>query len=664
MRGQTSSRLGAVVYEMVTGRKAFEGKSQASLIAAIMHVDPPALSTLQPITPPTLDRVVKKCLAKGPDARWQTASDLQDELTWITEGSSQVGVPAIVTTARKPRERLWMATAAALALLAMALAVPYVNRAPAERVTTRFSVPTGLSPDGERFGYGSGVVSGLALSPDGTQLAFVTGGFPSGQLWVRPLDSVDARALPGADDASFPFWSPDGRSIGFFTLSELKTVDLTGGPPQTVCAVSIGTGGTWNEDDVIVFGGLTASLHQVEAAGGEPIPLGGLDVLGAAAHFWPQFLPDGEHFLFLAVAPGALERGIYVGSLESGTTPSHIVQTDSMARYAAPGYLLFGRGDALMAQPFDLEQLGVTGDPVRVADEIVSHLDVGWLGFSTSDQGGLAFVGGAGPSLTQLRWVDRAGTELSTVGAPGDDEDPVLSPDGSRIAVARDGDIWLLDLARGTDQRFTFAPEPDVWPIWSPDGERLVFASGRDGGLADLYEKGTAGASAARLLLETDFAKMPIGWSADGAFLSYTEMAETFDLWLLPMSGDHQPTSYLRTPFQEGIGLPSPDERWMAYQSNESGEFRVYVQRVPPSGGQWQISTGEGHNPRWKADGRELYYITLDDQLMVVDIDATGDVPIVGDSAAALPGALQARHPTQRLRRHRGWPAVSGQHPG
>ncbi len=516
------------------------------------------------------------------------------------------------------------------AVLATALAALYINRAPVEDVRARFSVPTGLLPDGERFGYGSGVVSGLALSPDGTQLAFVTGGFPSGQLWVRPLDSVDARALPGADDASFPFWSPDGRSIGFFTLSELKTVDLTGGPPQTVCAVSIGMGGTWNEDDVIVFGGLISSLHQVEAAGGEPIPLGGLDVLGAAAHFWPQFLPDGEHFLFLAVAPGALERGIYVGSLESGTTPSHIVQTDSMARYAAPGYLLFGRGDALMAQPFDLEQLGVTGDPVRVADEIVAHLDVGWLGFSTSDQGGLAFVGGAGPSLTQLRWVDRGGAELSTVGAPGDDEDPVLSPDGSRIAVARDGDIWLLDLARGTDQRFTFAPEPDVWPIWSPDGERLVFASGRDGGLADLYEKGAAGASAARLLLETDFAKMPIGWSADGAFLSYTEMAETFDLWLLPMSGDHQPTSYLRTPFQEGIGLPSPDGRWMAYQSNESGEFRVYVQRVPPSGGQWQISTGDGTMPRWRADGRELYYVTPDDQLMVVDIDATGDVPIVG----------------------------------
>ena len=284
---------------MVTGQRAFAGESQASLISAIMTADPPAMSSLQPMSPPALDQIIKTCLAKDADRRWQSAGDVGRQLQWITEGGSQVGVPTIVATPQKTRERLWMATAALATLVATALAALYVNRVPAEGVTTRLSVPTSLSPDGERFGYGSGVVSGLALSSDGTQLAFVTGGLPSGQLWVRPLDSVDAQAVPGADDASFPFWSPDGRSIGFFTLSELKTVDLTGGPPQTVCAVSIGMGGTWNEDDVIVFGGLISSLHQVEAAGGEPIPLGGLDVLGAPSHRWPQFLPDGETSCFL-----------------------------------------------------------------------------------------------------------------------------------------------------------------------------------------------------------------------------------------------------------------------------------------------------------------------------------------------------------------------------
>ena len=394
-RGQANAltdiwAFGCVVYEMVTGQKAFTGESQASLIHAIMGVDPPAMSSLQVMSPPALDQIVKTCLAKDPDTRWQSAGDVGRQLQWITASGSQVGVPAVVATGSKTRERLWMTVAAGgvvAAVLATALAALYVNRAPVEDVRARFSVPTGLLPDGERFGYGSGVVSGLALSPDGTQLAFVTGGFPYGQLWVRPLDSVDARALPGADDASFPFWSPDGRSIGFFTPSELKTVDLTGGPPQTVCAVSIGMGGTWNEDDVIVFGSLTGNLHQVEVAGDEPIPLGGLDVLGAAIHYWPQFLPDGEHVLFLALARGDQERGIYVGSLRSGTTPSHIVQTTLMARYAAPGYLLFGRGGALMAQPFDLERLGVMGDTARVADKVVSDPDLGWLGFSTSGPG-------------------------------------------------------------------------------------------------------------------------------------------------------------------------------------------------------------------------------------------------------------------------------------
>ena len=558
--------FGAVVYEMVTGQKAFEGDSQASLITPIMSATPTPPSALQPVSPPSLDRVVTKCLAKDPDARWQTARDLRDELTWITDGGSHVGVPAVVATPRKTRERLWMATAALATLVATALAALYLNRAPAEGVTTRLSV----LPE-------PGGMLGLALSPDGTQLAFVTGQL-RGQLWVRPVDSLDARPLPGADNAAYPFWSPDGRTIGFFTLDELKTVDLTGGLPRTVCPVPTGAGGTWNQDDVIVFGQLTGSLHQVAAAGGEPIPLTALDVPGAASYLWPQFLSAGERVLFLAVAPEEQESGIYIGSLASGRTPTRVMQTATMARFTAPGYLLFGQDGALMAQSFELERLSVTGDPLRVAEELLpGSVGTQRLRFSTSDQGGLAYVGGGGSAQSQLRWVDRAGTELSTVGAPGDYYSPVLSPDENRIAVERDGDIWLLELARGTDQRFTFAPEDDRWPIWSPDGERLVFASYRDGLLPDLYEKRTAGTSAAHLLLETDFAKFPSGWSADGAFVSYTELRDSFDLWLLPMSGDRQPTSYLRTPFQDTQGLPSPDGRWMAYTSDESGESRVYM---------------------------------------------------------------------------------------
>ena len=418
--------FGAVVYEMVTGQKAFEGDSQASLITSIMSATPTPPSALQPVSPPSLDRVVTKCLAKDPDARWQTARDLRDELTWITDGGSHVGVPAVVATPRKTRERLWMATAALATLVATALAALYLNRAPAEGVTTRLSV----LPE-------PGGMLGLALSPDGTQLAFVTGQL-RGQLWVRPVDSLDARPLPGADNAAYPFWSPDGRTIGFFTLDELKTVDLTGGLPRTVCPVPTGAGGTWNQDDVIVFGQLTGSLHQVAAAGGEPIPLTALDVPGAASYLWPQFLSAGERVLFLAVAPEEQESGIYIGSLASGRTPTRVMQTATMARFTAPGYLLFGQDGALMAQSFELERLSVTGDPLRVAEELLpGSVGTQRLRFSTSDQGGLAYVGGGGSAQSQLRWVDRAGTELSTVGAPGDYYSPVLSPDENRIAVER-----------------------------------------------------------------------------------------------------------------------------------------------------------------------------------------------------------------------------------
>ena len=413
--------FGATVYEMVTGRKAFEGKSQASLIGAILEREPTAISSLQPMSPPGLDRVVKKCLAKDPDGRWQTASDLHDELKWVAEGGSQAGlaVPAAVPT-RVQSRLAWGVAAGTTVLLAMALAVLYLNRAPVQTTTVRFPVLTE-----------GGVECGFALSPDGRQLAFADGG----QLWIRPLDSLESRALPGTEEASFPFWSPDSRSLGFFTFTELRTIDPTGGPPQTVCAVPLGFGGTWNQDDVIVFGRRGGGLLRVPAAGGEPTPVTALDdTRQETAHWWPQFLPDGEHLLFLATGE-AEQDGIYVGSLESGVTPSLVLRTTLRARYAAPGYILFGRGESLMAQPFDVERLALTGDPVRVVDGVQSLPRVRWFGFSASHQGELAYVGGGEGAASQLRWLDRSGADLGTVGAPGEYRDPVLSPDETKVAV-------------------------------------------------------------------------------------------------------------------------------------------------------------------------------------------------------------------------------------
>ena len=610
--------FGATVHEMVTGKKTFEGKTQASLIGAILEREPTPISSLQPMSPPGLDRVVKKCLAKDPEDRWDGAHDLHDELKWVAEGRSQAGVSMPAAVPARVQLRLAWGVAAVVTVLAVALAVAYVNRAPAETHTARLSVLTE-----------AGRVNGLALSPDGRQLAFTDGR----QLWIRLLDSLESRALPGTEEAFFPFWSPDGRSLGFFTFNELKTIDLAGGAPQTVCTVSVPRGGTWNQDDAIVFGQQGERLLRVPAAGGEPTPVTTLDeARQETAHLWPQFLPDGEHFLFLAT--GAAEQdGIYVGSLESDVTPSLLLRTTLMARYAAPGYLLFGRGESLMAQPFDVERLALTGDPVRVPDGVLSIPRLGWFAFSASHQGELAYVGaGGGGNLTQLRWMDRSGAELGTVGQPGEYLDPVLSPDESRVAVARDGDVWILDLSRGTEQRFTFDPAEDGAPIWSPDGSRIVFPSNREGRPGDLYEKAATGTGQAQLLLESAYPKGPVDWSTDGEFVSYFEVhpETSIDLWLLPLSGDRQPTPFLQTPFFEALGMLSPDGRWMAYDSLESGEFQVYVQSVPPSGSKWQVSTTGGVFPRWRGDGRELYYVFLANDLMAVDVEGEGDTLDVG----------------------------------
>ncbi len=632
--------FGAVLFEMLTGARAFVGDDVSDTLAAVLRAEP-SWDRLPNDLPPALATYLRRCLHKDPGQRVRDIGDVRLAL----DGAFDLSHPAAPTepgvlpdASGKTGQRIWMAMTTIMAvvvLAALSVAVSSLTRTPIAP-TTRFSVLT----------EGTGSVGSLALSPDGTQLAFVTG--PRGQLWVRSIDTLEPRTVPGAMDAGFPFWSPDGRSIGFFTLSELKTVDLTGGPPQTVAQVPIGVGGTWGEDNVILFGQFGRGLSRIPAAGGEPTPVTTLDEVGGVSHAWPQFLPDGDHFLFVTTSLDPQEAGIRIGSLETGNVSSPIVQTGFMARFAAPGYLLFDRGGALMAQRFDTDQLELTGDPVRVVDGVLSDPTLGSLGVSTSDRGGLAYVPAAGSTLTQLRWLDRSGNELGTVGAPGDYQNPVLSPDERRVAVQRDGDIWLLDLERGTDQRFTFDPADDQWPVWSPDGDRILFASARETRPFDLYLKGTAGTDPAQLLLETDELKVPFGWSTDGEQVSFTTLDADYDLWLLPMSGDRQPTSFLSTPFQDASGVISPDGHWMAYWSDESVEFRVYVRTVPPSGGQWQISTAAGFAPRWSADGRELYWTTENNQLMAVDIDVTGDAPIVIGTPQQLFEAPFRQTPIQR----------------
>ena len=624
--------FGAVLHEMATGQKAFSGKSQASLIAAILEREPPPISSIEPMTPPALDRVVKTCLAKDPEDRWQSAHDVASELKWIAEGS-QAGVPAPLISRRRARERLSWVLAGVSLSAALGLAALHFRQAPIEAGPARFFV---FPPEQTTLAMGPAAPQ-AAVSPDGRTLAFTaTASDKQTHLWVRPLDSLIPRKLAGTEDASFPFWSPDNRFIAFFALGKLKKIDVYGGLPQALCAAPWGNGGTWNRDGVIVFApNREGALARVSVTGGTPSDVTALDRRRReTGHYWPQFLPDGRHFLYLALSGQRENRGIYVGSLEPEEV-RRVLKTEVRAAYTPPGYLLFVQLGTLMAQRFNPNRLQLTGEPVRIAEEVAYNPSNGRTTVSVSENGVLVYrTGGVGGLPTsELAWFDRDGKRIGSAGGPGLYMRPALSPDGKRIAVQRRDaqtgadDIWLIDLARSTLLRFTFGSFNQTHPVWSPDGSRIVFASDRDG-TSNLYQKTSSGAGSEDLLLASDTAKYSTDWSPDGRFIAYENQDPKTgsDLWLLPLFGDRKPIPFLRTEFNEGQGQFSPDGRWMAYSSDESGRREVYMQAFPAPSGKWQISTAGGTFPRWRRDGKELFYIAADRKLMAVAVQADSAV--------------------------------------
>ncbi len=612
--------FGAVLYEMATGKKAFVGSSQASLITAIMSSEPAAISTIQPMTPPAFDRVVKTSLAKDPEERWQSAGDLKSELKWVAEGS-QAGVPAPVVFRRKRRERLSWALAAVFFLATVALAFVLWRRPEPPRKVLRFIVPP---PEKAALG------DSLALSPDGLQLVFEAASDGKALLWLRPLDSLEVRPIPGTEDAVFPFWSPDGRSLGFFADGKLKKIGIAGGPAQTLCEASEPRGGTWNRENVILFAPNTTSpLMRIFAAGGVPSPVTAIDLSKTeSSHRWPVFLPDGRHFLFLARNSHPDKEAICVSSLDS-KEKKILFNSSSRPGYIPSGYLLYSREHTLMAQPFDASALRLSGEPIPVAEDIEAFGEngpTGYVRFSVSESGVLAFRRGAGIQ-GQLTWYDRSGKPIGTVGPIGDYDEPALSPDGTRVALDRmDGktrtnDIWVLELAHGTFTRLTFDPSVDGGPIWSPDGRQLAFASNRAGKF-NLYWKLASGAGKDELLLKSDVFTFPDDWSRDGRFILYDRQdpKTQTDLWVLPMPGPGKPFPYIVADTQQTHAQFSPDGRWVAYASGESGRQEVYVQAFPSTGGKWQISTEGGDEPSWRGDGKELFFLSPRLQLTAVDV--------------------------------------------
>jgi Tol biopolymer transport system component/predicted Ser/Thr protein kinase len=601
--------LGSVIYEMATGRKAFEGKSQASVISAIMKADPAPISTLQPLAPAALDHVVQTCLAKDPDTRWQTAHDVLVELKWTAEAGSQPGAAPVALG--KKRSRLpWIVTATACAI-AIALAASRAREKPAEVQTARLLIqpPRGVTLGSEDY---------PVVSPDGQFLVF--GGTRANEtkaLWVRRLDSLSSQRLAGTEDGLYPFWSPDSRWIGFFAGGKLKKIQALGGPVEVLCdAPANPEGGAWSPNGLILFtGGLDNSLWSIPDQGGEARRAWAADRSRQGnSQVWPHFLPDGNHFLYLS-------RGsVLLGSLGSVETASIPVGASNVM-YSPPGFLIYSRGQNVVAQPFDLSKGRLTGGPTTIAEHVKAMALSAGLEFSVSRNGVVAYRQSS--NALQLAWYGRDGKRLSSIGEPGNYGEIMLSPDGKRLALERivtDGeptDIWILGLESGIFSRITFDPALDDNPVWSPDGRELIFASTRKGAF-DLYRK-VIGGGPDQLIFASNNQKWPHLWLKDGKSILFTD-GKSF--YRLPLEGKREPTTLLESQFANDLPRVSPDERWVAYQSNESGRWEIDLATFPAFADKRQISVNGGCQPIWRKDGKELFFLTPDGKLMAADVKA------------------------------------------
>jgi len=628
--------FGAILYEMLSGKRAFRGESTADTMSAILKEDPSDLSETHKTINPALERVVQHCLEKNPEERFHSASDLAFAIQALS-GSAAISGQMVAMAAQLERPKLdkyfpWIVAGifALTSTILLPFAIPSFKHAPARANVTRSAI---LPPENTSFL----ALNLFAVSPDGLRLVFVARD-AKGQamLWMRPLDALTAQPLPGTDGISTgspPFWSPDSRLIAFFAGGKLKTIDASGGPPETVCDAPNARGGTWNRDGVILFAPNPGGpIHRVSAAGGASTAVTKLDQSRRqSTHRWPYFLPDGHHFIYRVGGTGATAQnennGIYLGLLES-QEQRLILRADTSAAYAS-GHLLFAREGTLMAQPFDEKSFQLTGDAFPVAEHLQFDFIITRAIFSVSENGVLAFQSGAARGDDRLVWFDRNGKQTGQLGEPGFYFQPQFSPDGQKLAVASfdtragSADIWLYELARNVPTRFTFDPASDVAPIWSPDGSTIIFSSNRKGPY-DIYQKASTGSE--EVLLESDETKTANSWSADGRFIVYTSAdakANTKeDLWILPLFGDHKPFPFLRTQFNESFAQFSADGHWIAYVSDESGSNQVYIAPFPGPGGKWQASRAGGSEPRWRGDGKELFFLAPDNKLMAVEVNA------------------------------------------
>jgi len=672
--------FGALLYEMATGRRAFEGKSQASLIAAIMERQPPPIATVAPVAPPALERVVRQCLAKDPDDRWQSAGDLKRELRWIAaagaaESGGAVGAAAGATAgataagathaaARGPMARFgrlwpvalagWLVaglTLAALGMIVARRAVGPTGSAGAGEI--RFAI---APPRGTTF---ENLLSDAdyAVSPEGRRIVFRgRDGAGAVRLYLRPLESLEPVMLAGTEDARQPFWSPDGREIGFFARGRLMRVSVAGGAVAAVCDYEGNVmSGAWSAGGDILFTVSGGPLMRVPEKGGAPVSIQTPDPARHESGLrGVRVLPDGRHFLVTGFSPRAEERTLYLGSLDGGAAVP-LMKTPFKAEYVEPGYLLHVRGSALVAQPFRSSPPALAGDPVVVIDAIDIATIPSFSSFSASPNGTIAWTTGQRDVVrTRMAWFDRAGRRVGEVGAPASDVGVSLSPDGTKAAVARVSgsglsaggepatNLWVIDLQRGIDTRLTLDPvNGDENPVWSPDGRRIAFARHVRGNEAEVYEVSAAGGDE-RALIPSSSNTHPVDWSPDGTTLlvHVGDDNGSQSLASVRLDGDRVPVPFLATRFDEGQGQFSPDGRFVAYTSSESGTAEVYVRPFPTGTDRWQVSSKGGGEPRWRADGRELFYMAADGGLMAVEV-GTSPVFTAGTPVALFPTGLR-----------------------
>jgi Tol biopolymer transport system component len=604
--------FGSILYEMVSGKRAFEGKSRAHLIAAIVSTDPDPLSKVRPETPPALDFLVKRCLAKDPEERLQTAWDLLAQLRWIAEGGTETGMP-VTPAGRRLRPALLALLAAILVAAVVAIPAFLSYRGPAP-LETRFLIATPDMPE----------PAAAAISPDGRSVAYSARDAGATLLFVRPIDNDVPLRLPGTEGTGDLFWSPDSRWIAFFAGGRLKKVQASGGPPENICDTPDMHGGTWNAADVIVFAS-SKGLQRVKAIGGESTPVA---TPKDSVPQDPYFLPDGDHFLYLSASAQPDSAAIFAGSLSSSDS-TRLVAAHSNAVYAEPGYLLYHREGTLYAQPFSARKLSTTGDAVRIADKLV-YGPSGAAGFSASRTGILIFRSNPLPPVQAasnatpvgnvmslpLVWVERSGKKLAELAGAAGWAGVSLSPNGKRVAVHRHdsdgGDVVIFEPGQTTPAKFTFdAAQDNSAPVWTPDGNQVAFASRRNGKWG-IYIKLADNTRNEELLLESDVQVVPMSWSPDGQTLVYwTSGPKTQgDAWALPLRGEKKPFPILNSGADERHPQISPDGRWIAYSSNETGRSEVYVQPFP-EGTKIQISLNGGVYPRWSNGGKEVVFMNL-----------------------------------------------------